>query len=506
MNNCFVSTPIYYVNSDPHIGHAYTNVISECIVNWEKLKQNKTFFLTGTDEHGQKVETSAKNADKSPIEFVDYYAGIFKELADSLNIQYDDFIRTTEDRHAKAVQECWKILKNNGFIYLGHYKGWYSVRDEAFYDESEIIDGKAPTGAPVEWREEESYFFKLSAFQDKLLNFYKENPDFIMPHSRANEVINFVEGGLKDLSVSRTNFTWGIKVPDDERHVVYVWIDALINYISALGFPDCSVERYKDFWENSKKIHVIGKDILRFHAVYWPAMLMACDLPLPSSLVAHGWWLNDGQKISKSLGNVIDPSELMKKFGCEYFKYFMLTETGINNDGNFKESRFIEKINNELVNNFGNLVSRTTNMIVQYFFGIVNKPKNDDEEILKLKDLCDDCIEKYKKAMDEYKFNVAAQDLMAFSSEINKFIDEKKPWVLGKSADEKDRKILNDVLYTALDMVRVLTVLMIPFIKDSATKILNDLSIQTYSLVFDSEPECYKIEKKINIFNRLTNE
>ena len=507
MNNCFVTTPIYYLNSDPHIGHAYTNVIGECIVNWEKLKQNKTFFLTGTDEHGQKVENSARNFNKSPIEFVDYYAKIFQNLADILGIQYNDFIRTTEDRHCKAVQELWRILKSKGFIYSGCYKGWYSIRDEAFYDESEIVDGKAPTGAVVEWREEESYFFKLSSFQDKLLAFYKQNSNFIMPHSRMNEVANFVSSGLKDLSVSRTNFTWGVKVPDDDRHVVYVWIDALTNYISALGFPNKSSERYQDFWQNGKKIHVIGKDILRFHAVYWPAILMACDLPLPNCLVAHGWWLNDGEKISKSLGNVIDPFALIEKFGCEYFKYFMLTETGINNDGNYKESRFIEKINNDLANNFGNLISRTTNMIVQYFDGVVNQPKIGDAKhdckFQKLESFAEDFIEKYKKAMDEYKFNVASQDAMAFSTEINKFIDDSKPWVLGKSSEESDRILLNDILYTAINMIEILVISMIPFIKDSGVKILSELGVENCSLEFKNKSKFYKISSKINIFNRL---
>jgi methionyl-tRNA synthetase len=504
MSFSYITTPIYYVNSDPHIGHAYTNVISEAIANWEKFKGSKTFFLTGTDEHGQKIETAAKNLGKEPSEFVKIYADVFKNLADKLEIGYDDFIRTTEDRHKKVVQELWKILQNKGFIYLGHYKGWYSIRDEAFYDESELIDGKAPTGAPVEWREEESYFFKLSEFQNKLLEFYKKNPDFIIPNSRAHEIVNFVSGGLKDLSISRTNFTWGVKVPSDEKHVIYVWIDALTNYISALGLD---TEKYKNYWVESKKIHVLGKDILRFHAVYWPAILMACDLPLPNHLVTHGWWMNDGQKISKSIGNVIDPFNLIEKYGLEYFKYFFLTETGINNDGNFKDERFIEKINSDLVNNFGNLVSRTTNMAIQYFNGKVTKPDDkylgDFRDLLNAKEIF---IKNYIQSMNEYKFNVASGEFMSFATEVTKFTDNMKPWSLAKKINEDGvTQLLNAVLYFSLDMVRVLTLALVPFLKQTSSLILKELGLQSWSIkdLSDVSPIGYDIDEKLNLFKRL---
>eukprot|EP00977_Amphora_coffeiformis_P029695 scaffold42408_cov176-Amphora_coffeaeformis.AAC.4 len=314
-----ITTPIYYVNDKPHIGHAYTSTACDVIARFMRLSGRDVFFLSGTDEHGQKVEQSAANRGMNPQDFVDEVSVNFRELLDLLNISNDAFIRTTEEAHKASVQHLWNVMVDKGYIYLGNYEGWYSVRDECFYNESELVDGKAPTGADVEWvSKEESYFFKLSEFQDKLLQFYEDNPDFIAPESRRNEVVSFVKGGLRDLSISRTSFQWGVKVPKDDGHVMYVWIDALTNYISALGYPnEGSDSNYSKFWPGA--LHVVGKDILRFHAVYWPAMLMAADLPLPKRLFAHGWWTKDGQKISKSLGNVIDPVEL-----CEKVRFYNL--------------------------------------------------------------------------------------------------------------------------------------------------------------------------------------
>ena len=503
MTNCLITTPIYYVNGAPHIGHAYTNMVASCIVEWKKLQSCDTFFLTGTDEHGQKVESSAKDANLSVEGFASKNSQLFRDLADFLKIEYDDFIRTTEDRHKKAVQVLWNILEKNGYIYLGSYEGWYSTRDEAFYNDDELIDGRAPTGAEVTWHKEESYFFKLSAFQDKLLNFYYKHPDFILPANRYEEVINFVKSGLKDLSISRTSFKWGIPAPHNDNHVIYVWIDALTNYISALGFcnNDGSADdtKYKNFWENGEKIHVIGKDILRFHAIYWPAMLMAADLPLPNHLIAHGWWIKDGEKISKSLGNVIDPFELGEKFGTDYLRYFFLTECGLNTDGNYTESRFVEKINGDLVNNFGNLLSRTTNMIVQYFSntGVVRKNGEiyekffeNEKQFLKL----------FTILMNEYKFHAAANEIFKFSSNINQFIDQYKPWALFKN-NELD--LLNDVLYLAIEGIKTILICLKPFIPQKINEIMKTLDFDMNFSKIDEKNETFYIKEKVNCFNRV---
>jgi methionyl-tRNA synthetase len=499
MKNCLITTPIYYVNGAPHIGHAYTNMVASCIVEWKKLQYYQTFFLTGTDEHGQKVETTARNAQISVEDFADQNSKIFRDLADFLKIEYDDFIRTTEDRHKKAVQILWQILEKNGYIYLGSYEGWYSMRDEAFYDESELIDGKAPTGADVQWHKEESYFFKLSKFQDKLLDFYYKNPNFILPANRFDEVINFVKGGLKDLSISRTSFKWGIPVPNNEKHVIYVWIDALTNYISALNFSeDKKDSKYQNFWENSEKIHVIGKDILRFHAVYWPAMLMAADLPLPNHLIAHGWWIKDGEKISKSLGNVIDPFELGQKFGIDYMRYFFLTECGLNTDGNYTESRFAEKINGDLVNNFGNLLSRTTNMAVQYLKGEI--VKKDGEIYDSFFENRSEFLQNFVMFMDEYKFHAAANEIFRFSGMINQFIDQYKPWILAKN---EEMNLLNDVLYLAIHGIKTILICLKPFIPLKVDEILKILNFESDFSKIDEKENKLFIKEKVNCFARI---
>ncbi len=478
MTNCLITTPIYYVNSAPHIGHAYTNIVASCIAEWKKLQSYDAFLLTGTDEHGQKIETSAQNANMQTQDFVDKYALIFKNLADFLQINYDDFIRTTEDRHKIVVQYIWRKLEENGYIYLGVYEGWYSIRDEAFYNESELIDGKAPTGADVKWHKEESYFFKLSDFQEKLLNFVKD--------------------GLNDLSISRTSFKWGIDVPNNKNHIVYVWIDALTNYISALGFSTEHDEKYKKYWQNGEKIHVIGKDILRFHAIYWPAILMATDLPLPDHLIAHGWWLKDGEKISKSLGNTIDPFELIEKFNLDYFRYFFLTESGFHSDGNYVESRFIEKINGELVNNFGNLLSRTTNMIVNYFEGEVKLEKTEiHDEFFEKKS---NFITNFEKLMNEYKFHAAAGEIFKFSTMINQFIDMNKPWELFK---KQEMKFLNDILYLSMNGLSVAITCLKPFIPQKIDEILKKLEMKIDFLNIKDNQEKFVVKEKINVFNRI---
>ena len=307
--NYYITTPIYYVNDKPHIGHAYTSIACDVLARFKRLDGYSVKFLTGTDEHGQKVEKAAKSQNKSPLEYANFISKDFKSLTKTLNLSNDDFIRTTEKRHLLAAQSLWSKLYENKHIYLDKYAGWYALRDEAFYSEKEIINGKAPSGADVSWVEEESYFFDLSKWQDKLLEFYDKNPNFILPKSRMNEVKSFVKGGLRDLSVSRTSFEWGVKVPNNDKHIMYVWLDALTNYLSAIGYPDTLENEYVNFWPAD--IHMVGKDILRFHAVYWPAFLMAAELPLPKRIFAHGWWTNEGKKISKSEGNVIDPLKII---------------------------------------------------------------------------------------------------------------------------------------------------------------------------------------------------
>src|SRR5215470_6179103 len=368
----FITTPIYYVNDSPHIGHAYTTLSCDVLARFMRLDGYDVHFLTGTDEHGQKVEKSAAAAGLDPQAFTDRVSAEFKALAEKLNCSFDNFIRTTEPRHTRSCQALWQKLVEAGDIYLGSYAGWYAVRDEAFYAESELVDGKAPTGADVEWVEEPSYFFRLSAWQDRLLAFYEANPDCIGPRSRRNEVMSFVKSGLLDLSVSRTSFKWGVPVPGDPAHIMYVWLDALINYITATGFPDLESATYKRFWPAD--LHMVGKDILRFHAVYWPAFLMAAELPPPRRVFAHGWWTNEGQKISKSLGNIIDPLKLIERYGLDPVRYFLMREIPFGQDGDFSHRAMVQRMNGDLANDFGNLAQRVLSMIAKNCGGVLPVP------------------------------------------------------------------------------------------------------------------------------------
>ena len=338
MSNFYITTPIYYVNEKPHVGHAYTTIACDILARFNKLCKNNVFFLTGTDEHGQKVEKAANNKKVNPQEFVNKMSKTFQDLIPALGCEINDFIRTSEERHKISAQYLWNNLVNNKQIYLSNYEGWYSIRDEAFFSENELTKKNnnffAPTGAPVEWVKEESYFFKLSEWGDKLLLFYKNNPQSIMPKSRYNEVISFIESGLKDISISRTTFSWGIKVPNTDNHIMYVWIDALCNYLTAIDYPNIDSNKFKKFWP---AIHIVGKDILRFHSVYWPAFLLAANLEPPKRVFAHGWWTNEGQKISKSLGNVIDPYEVISEYGLDQFRFFLFREVPFGNDGDFSK-------------------------------------------------------------------------------------------------------------------------------------------------------------------------
>ena len=452
MKNIYVTTPIYYVNDVPHIGHVYTTLISDIIARFKRLDGYNVKFVTGTDEHGQKIEKAAQKANKSVVEFTDHSSAVFRYLADVMNFSHDDFIRTTETRHKEAVSELWNRLYNYGEIYLGNYSGWYAVRDETFYQEKELIDGKAPTGAEVEWVEEPSYFFRLSNFQEKLLDFYEKNPNFIVPKYRYNEVISFVKSGLKDISISRQNISWGISVPNDDHHVIYVWIDALTNYLTVLGFPDVNSREYQDYWldENSSIVQVVGKDILRFHAVYWPAILMAAKLPLPKKILAHGWWTNEGQKISKSLGNVIDPFELAQEFGVDQIRYFLIKEMPVGNDGDYKRSSVINCMNCDLANNIGNLIQRTVSLLHKEYSGVIPKV---DSDLFKGEDTLpnyQEILEDVRVCISQYNLNVMIHIVEQLSSMANEYISFRAPWKLSKT----DPAIMQAVLYKLLEYIK----------------------------------------------------
>jgi len=470
----FITTPIYYVNGQPHLGHAYTSVACDIIARFQRLDGREVYFLTGTDEHGQKVEQSATLAGKTPIQLADEVSNNFRKLANLLDCAYDDYIRTTEERHKKAVKALWEKLESNGQIYLGAYEGWYSIRDEAFYSENELVNGKAPTGADVTWVKEESYFFRLSQYTDKLLEYYNSNPDFIAPKSRRNEVVSFVsqEGGLKDLSISRTTFSWGLPVPTDSKHVVYVWLDALANYITAVGYPDVNDAKFKKFWPAS--LHVVGKDILRFHTVFWPAFLMAADLPLPKRIFAHGWWTKDGEKMSKSLGNVLDPYELLNIYGKDYLRYFLVAEVIFGNDGDFTHEQFINRINSDLANDIGNLAQRVLTFINKNSNNLIPQPTailEGDQELL---NACRQTYDKCKERMNLQDLKGVCESIVELSKLGNKYIDVNAPWTLKKQGDVER---MNTVLYVLAETIRVLAVLLSPITPTSSDNLLQQLGL-----------------------------
>jgi methionyl-tRNA synthetase len=467
----YITTPIYYVNDVPHIGHAYTSLACDTMARFARMDGRPVWFLTGTDEHGQKIEKTAHSTGISPQELVDKISKNFREMSARLNLTNDDFIRTTELRHTKGVAALWQKLLENGSIYLGAYKGWYSVRDEAFYAESELVDGKAPTGAPVEWLEEPSYFFKLSAFGNKLLEHYKSHPDFIAPASRRNEVMRFVEGGLEDLSVSRTSFSWGVPVPGDPKHVVYVWLDALTNYMTALGYPTETLE-FKKFWPEA--LHVVGKDILRFHAVFWPAFLMAADLPLPKKIFAHGWWTNEGQKISKSLGNAIDPYALVQTYGLDAVRYFMMREIPFGQDGDFSKSHMIQRINGDLANDWGNLCQRVLSFIHKNAGAIVPTPGEFTEEDQKLLDDTNEVLVQGRHCvLEEQTLHRYLEDVWRIIGAANRYVDYQAPWSLKKT----DLTRMNTVLYVLVEVIRKVALLTSPVMPDASEKIMDQLNV-----------------------------
>jgi len=472
----YVTTPIYYVNDKPHIGHAYTTLACDVLARFKRLDGFDVKFLTGTDEHGQKVEKSAEAAGVTPQQLADLNSANFRELAARLNCSNDDFIRTTEPRHVAACQDLWRRLVERGEITLGQYEGWYSVRDEAFYGEDDLVAGSngqklAPTGAPVEWVKEPSYFFRLSQWQDRLLAFYEANPDFIGPASRRNEVISFVKGGLQDLSVSRTSFSWGIPVPNDPAHIMYVWLDALTNYLTATGYPDES-GGFARYWPAD--LHMVGKDIVRFHAVYWPAFLMAAGLAPPKRVFAHGWWTNEGQKISKSVGNVIDPGMLIDRYGLDPVRYFLLREVPFGNDGDFSHRAMINRVNSELANDYGNLAQRVLSMIAKNCAAQVPArgatTAEDDEMLAAAYGL----PAKLRDTMDRQVFHDSLEAIWMVIRAANGYVDRQAPWALKKS----DPPRMANVLWVLAETLRCLGLSTLAFMPDSSGKLLDQLAVE----------------------------
>ena len=475
MKTYYLTTPIYYVNDVPHIGHAYTTLACDVLARFKRLDGYEVMFLTGTDEHGQKVAKSADAAGVAPQAFTDKVSQNFRALVKALNISNDDFIRTTEERHKKAAQALWNTLLERGDIYLDKYAGWYAVRDEAFYGEDELkdVNGKkvAPSGAECEWVEEPSYFFKLSAWGDRLLTFYEENPDFILPHSRRYEVTSFIKSGMRDLSVSRTAITWGVPVPNEPKHVMYVWLDALTNYLTAIGYPDTQSESYKKFWPAD--LHMVGKDILRFHAVYWPAFLLAAGLQPPKRVFAHGWWTNEGQKISKSVGNVIDPYALISTYGLDQTRYFLMREVPFGNDGDFSHEAMIRRINSDLANGIGNLAQRTLSMIAKNAGGKVPSHGAFTEADKVLLEAAQGLLDLVRKELDGQAFHKALDALWSVIAQADRYVDEQAPWALKKT----DLARMETVLYVLAETLRHLAILLQPFMPDAANALLDQLAV-----------------------------
>jgi len=478
----YVTTPIYYVNDSPHIGHAYTTLACDAIARFARLDGYEVRFLTGTDEHGQKVEKAAADAGMAPQAFTDQVSERFRDLGRLMRITNDDFIRTAEKRHEVAVQALWRELVCREQIYLGTYAGWYSVRDESFYAESELVDGKAPTGAPVEWVEEPSYFFRLSAWQEPLLRLFEERPDFVLPTSRRNEVMSFVKSGLQDLSVSRTSFRWGVPVPDDPDHVVYVWVDALINYISALGYPDPKSRDFTTFWP--AYVHVVGKDILRFHAVYWPALLMAAGVEPPKRVFAHGWWTIEGQKMSKSLRNALDPLQLIETYGLDQLRYFLLREIPFGNDGDFSRTAMINRMNRDLANDYGNLVQRVLSMIARYSEGRVPTPGEFTGEDDRLLGAAERLLARVRDEMTDQALHRALEAIFEVIGAANRYVDTQAPWALRKSDPER----MATVLYTLAETVRRVALLTQAFVPDASARILDQLAVPEHQRTLEWLP------------------
>ena len=471
----FVTTPIFYVNGDPHIGHAYTAIAADVLARWKRLDGYDVHFLTGTDEHGQKVEKAARDAGQSPQAFTDAISARFQAMIARMGVRPDDTIRTTEDRHKQGVTALWTILRERDQIYLGHYEGWYAVRDEDFYSADDLTtlpDGTkiAPTGAPVEWVREPNYLFRLSRWQDALLQHYEENPDFVGPAGKRNEMLSFIRGGLNDLSVSRSSFTWGIPVPGDPGHVMYVWLDALANYVTALGYPDQHGPLWR-FWPAD--LHLVGKDIQRFHAIYWPAFLMAAGLPVPKRIFSHGWWTVEGAKMSKSVGNVVDPLDLVDRFGLDAVRFFLLREVPFGNDGDFSERALISRLNTELANDLGNLCQRSLSLIARNCGGVLPEagdPTEDDTALLRQALALPAQL---RIRMDRQAMSDALEDVWKLVRAANAYIDKQAPWALKKTDEVRMRAVLR----VLADVIRHIATLLQPFMPDSMSAMLDQLAV-----------------------------
>ena len=483
--NYYITTPIYYVNDVPHIGHMYTTIAADAMARFKRMCGYETYFLTGTDEHGQKIEQAAAIKGLKPKELADQVVIRYHKLWEKLGIQNNDFIRTTDARHIAAVQTIFETLLNQGDIYSGEYEGWYCTPCEAFWTETQLSDDHLcpDCGRPTVRMKEPSYFFRMSKYQDKLLKHIADNPTFIRPESRRNEVVSFIKEGLRDLSVSRVNFSWGIPVKSDERHIIYVWVDALANYISALGYLQDNDLLFKKHWPAD--FHLVGKDILRFHAVYWPTILLALGLELPKSVFAHGWWTVEGQKMSKTHGNVVDPFKLTDLFGIDPVRYFLLREVTFGLDGDFSYKALIHRINGDLANDFGNLATRTLGMVGRYFGGVVPTPTDFNDNDKRIHALISHTAKEYARFFDEMSLNRVLLTVWEVVGALNKYIDEMQPWSLAKDPASKGR--LDTVLYVATDGLLALSNFITPFMPGTAAKLRKQLGVEEDALFKDAE-------------------